>query len=57
MTDQIDKALRSPIKKVKDVDREIEYFDSDELLKRKRILAKKKKAPFKTLTISRCRDL
>lgn len=57
MSADIDEALKSPFKKVKDADREVEYLSTDELLKRKRLLAKKKRPLFEQVTITRDRQL
>lgn len=56
MSNQIDEALKSPYKKMKDMDREVEFLSTDELLRRKR-LANKSRPLFKTVTIQRTRGL
>ena len=57
MSDEINEALKTPYKKVKDADREIEYLSTDELLKRKRVAKGGKRPLFRQVTVSRTRDL
>lgn len=57
MSAEIDEALKSPFKKVKDADREVEYLDTEELVKRKRLLSKKVRPLFHQITASRNREL
>lgn len=56
MKSEIDKALANPVKRMKDADREVEYLSTDELLKRKRALTKKRSL-FKQVTVVRGRNL
>ncbi len=57
MSSDIDEALRSPFKKAKDVDREVEYLSTEELVKKKLLLSNKKRPLFQQVTVSRCREL
>lgn len=58
MTDKLEQALNSPYKKMKDVDREIEFIDADEVIKRKKLLRKNKgKVRAYTIGIHRDRGL
>lgn len=53
-----DKALNSPYKKVKDVDRELEFIDADEISKRRRLLRENQsKVRSYTVNITRGRGL
>lgn len=56
--EDINKALESPFKTVKSADREVEYLGTDDLLKRKRMVAATTTRPlFRQISLSRTRDL
>lgn len=57
MSKDINEALNSPFKKVKDADREVEYLSTEELIKKKRLLGNKSRPLFRSTTIKRERDL
>lgn len=57
MTDKIDEALKSPYKKVKDADREVEFLSTDELIRKKKLLNGRRKPLLRKTTIVRVRNL